>query len=397
MSRTFCVVALGMLFGLVACNGSQPVNTLPSAQEPSATSSLHKMPASCIPTGPLMWMGSGTASTTKRLDGWDSCGVNEWAIHGSNTEIANVVATSTDPATGYTYVGTGSASSHPLVLIFSRLQNGNIAPYETLGSTSFNCGTSDCPLVPYLDENSNIWVGTFLCSASCSNTPLLRFSPNANGTSVTPASKIYSTCGSPNGWLKIGGDGNGHIYAAASNAVTNPSPFSIQEFHETDNGASVTPINCLIGSHIAPDTPEGVAIGHNGKLYVANFGFQGGSGSGSNPGYIQIWNAGDSGNTAPEHEIAGPLTTIAHPVGIAISGSNDNYSIYVANFVDYTTSNILKFAAGTTGNTAPIASYSVRAGIEGFSICPAVVIGSGVAECSTVPSAKKHKHLAEER
>jgi hypothetical protein len=336
-----------------------------------------------------MWVATGTPS----LNGWDNCDVKDWSIHGSSTGFGTVSGASIDPTTGNAYVSnqTCVGSSCNFVLdVFQPGQNGNTAPYQTLGSSVFYCYES-CFGFPFLDSAGKIWVGDYTCGDGCFVPDIYVFNAGAHGSNVTPSQDITSKCAHPIAWVSFAQDASGHIYAEALNYDTTTK---IQQFHHDDNG-NVTPITCLNGSNIDSALvntamSDGIAIGHNGKLYAASeyagrnlYGYPQGN------GFVYIWNAGDTGNTAPEHWIGGSNTGFVHPTGVAISGNADGYAIYVA---DPAAGKIDKFAAGSTGNATPSATYSVPNMLWQASpaLCSAQVLNN-VLECYSTPSAKKHR------
>jgi hypothetical protein len=247
-------------------------------------------------------------------------------------------------------------------------------------------------VVPYLDENSHIWVGVETCGDGCFGKKLLRFNAGDQGSNVSPEHTIDSTCGNVGAWVAITGDGNGHIYAIGLTDVYG-EPATIQEFNESDNGNNVTPIICLKGSNVAPNAEypsSGIAVSNNGKIYAASYCATNLYGYCVGNGWISIWNKTDTGNTAPEAYISGPTSKIVNPVGVAVSDSSDNRAIYVA---DAGAGKILKFAAGTTGDAAPEATYTIQ-NVYGFSLCPSTVL-TGMATCAeSDPLHRKHSFQA---
>jgi hypothetical protein len=120
--------------------------------------------------------------------------------------------------------------------------------------------------------------------------------------------------------------------------------------------------------------PAGIAFDSSGKIYVAGFGFAG-------IPSVLIYAAGSNANAAPV-AIPGPIpdrsvniTGLTAPEGIALDSSG---KIYVTNCLDCYgssgTSNLEIFAAGSSGNVAPIAT--IAGGMTGLSFPEGVAVDS---------------------
>jgi 6-phosphogluconolactonase (cycloisomerase 2 family) len=108
---------------------------------------------------------------------------------------------------------------------------------------------------------------------------------------------------------------------------------------------SVSPIGKIQGSQTGLDYPFGVALDKNGKIYVTNT--DDGTGSGS----VTVYAAGSTGNVAPIQTISGTRTELAGPQQLAVDSSSN---IYVANSAsDSGKGSLTVYAAGANGNVAP--------------------------------------------
>ncbi|MGB8518548.1 MAG: hypothetical protein WCD38_00115 [Candidatus Tumulicola sp.] len=121
--------------------------------------------------------------------------------------------------------------------------------------------------------------------------------------------------------------------------VTNNTSNSVTTYLAKANG-NVSPIGTLEGSYTGLAGPLGIAVSHSGATagmtYVAN--------SGANN--VLIFAAGATGNVAPVTTIGGTNTGLYYPSGVALDATA---SIYV------TSGNaVLVFAPGAHGNVAPI-------------------------------------------
>lgn len=112
-------------------------------------------------------------------------------------------------------------------------------------------------------------------------------------------------------------------------------------------------MSALTGPNTKLVQPNGIAFDSSGELYVAVNAYAGG---GPDPlagsSCINVYAAGASGNTAPIRSICGPHTGIVSPAGIAIDASDN---LYVANAL---ANNVLTFAPGANGDVSPAAVLS---------------------------------------
>jgi hypothetical protein len=119
----------------------------------------------------------------------------------------------------------------------------------------------------------------------------------------------------------------------------------------------------IAGSKTLLDSSSGIALDSHGNIYVANE--SGGAvvrHERSDQGRVTVYAAGSSGNIAPIATISGASTGLSFPLSIALD-SADN--IYVANAGTANTSDkvqsgssITVYAAGSTGNASPIATIA---------------------------------------
>ncbi len=98
----------------------------------------------------------------------------------------------------------------------------------------------------------------------------------------------------------------------------------------------------LAGSSVPVEGTYGLAVNAHGELYVSDYTAKA----------IYVFAAGASGNTAPIRTIAGDATELVQPLGMSFDSSGH---LYVANSHD-STAPVEEFAAGANGNVAPIAT-----------------------------------------
>jgi hypothetical protein len=121
------------------------------------------------------------------------------------------------------------------------------------------------------------------------------------------------------------------------------------------HGASgnVAPIQRLYGSKTRLLDPQGVVVDVNGRIYVANMV----GGGPSNPGSISVYAAGATGNVAPIQRISGSDTGLYLPTSVAVDPINGD--IYVASSDDY---DVTIYSPGSNGNARPIATLNAKYG-----------------------------------
>ena len=127
--------------------------------------------------------------------------------------------------------------------------------------------------------------------------------------------------------------------------VANPNSSVISQF-VPNPGGNVAPAATLSGSSTNLQAPFAIAIDASGNAYVANLA-AGPGGTGS----ITTYAAGTSGNIAPLTAISGIATMLAEPAGITV---DRNGNIYVANLSNIVT----EYSPGSNGNAAPIATIA---------------------------------------
>jgi hypothetical protein len=109
---------------------------------------------------------------------------------------------------------------------------------------------------------------------------------------------------------------------------------------------SVSPIGEIQGSQTGLDYPFGVALGTSGNIYVTN------TDDGTGNGSVTVYAAGSTGNVAPIQTISGSRTELAGPQQLALDSSSN---IYVVNAAyDSDKGSLTVYAAGANGNVAPI-------------------------------------------
>jgi sugar lactone lactonase YvrE len=109
---------------------------------------------------------------------------------------------------------------------------------------------------------------------------------------------------------------------------------------------NTAPIRTIVGSATKLEFANAIAVDTAGNIYVANQGIS------SSPSSINVYAAGATGNAAPIRTIVGSNTQIADPDGIAVDSAG---RVYCAN--EFAKS-VTVYAAGASGNVAPIATIA---------------------------------------
>ena len=120
---------------------------------------------------------------------------------------------------------------------------------------------------------------------------------------------------------------------------------SVTEYAAGSNG-DAPPISTIVGPHTGLDLPTGLAV-LNEKIYVTNDGSDNGDSDS-----ITVYAAGSTGDAAPIATISGSKTRLDSPAGVAV---DNNGNIYVVNPGNNTVS---IYSAGSNGNVAPSAIIS---------------------------------------
>ena len=163
---------------------------------------------------------------------------------------------------------------------------------------------------------------------------ILEFPITANGN-VLPAVTISGNRTQLTGPSAIAVDPSGNIYVVNEGAN---AAVPVLIFAPGSSG-NVAPAAMLSGSNTQIEQPLGIAIDHDGLIYVSQV---------FPTAKIAVFAAGSTGNTSPLRVISG-LTT---PTAMAFDANNN---LYLG-----TSGNIVEFAAGANGNAAPIATINVN-------------------------------------
>src|SRR5437667_153373 len=182
-----------------------------------------------------------------------------------------------------------------------------------------------------LDAAGNIYVANYGVGT------VTVYAPGASGNAA-PTARIGGSNTDLSYPVGIALDTTGRIYVA--NASTNDN---ITIYAPAASG-NATPIDTIAGSNTGLNAGGALALDSAGNLYVANY-------YGSS---ITVYAPGASGNATPSTTIAGSNAGLSWPWGIARDAADNLYVVNSWSSIGSTS--ITVYAAGASGNVAPIAT-----------------------------------------
>lgn len=170
--------------------------------------------------------------------------------------------------------------------------------------------------------------------------------PSSAGGNVAPTHIIR---GQRTGmWVMNGSniavDGDGDVYVANGRECVYSDCLGTTGIlvYEPGVRGRLAPSWAISGVKTQLEFPQGVAVDGVGNVYVSD--------TRVGP-HIFVYGAGDHGNVAPIQSISGSKTQLTIPMAVAVDAERN---IYVANWGRYEPSSLTVYAAGATGNVAPI-------------------------------------------
>jgi hypothetical protein len=192
------------------------------------------------------------------------------------------------------------------IRVYATASNGNISPTTTIAGSNTML---DAPGRVAHDGAGRLYVAN--------NTSITVYAPDAAGNAAPIAmiSGPSTDMIAPSG---IAFDSSGKIYVINASNTSDPR---IDIYPASANG-NVAPMASIRGGNTGLARPVDIAIDASGTLYVANLAAYTSGWS------ITVYSAGANGNAAPTATIAGNNTLLVAPIGIAVAGGK----IYVTNW-----------------------------------------------------------------
>lgn len=227
------------------------------------------------------------------------------------------------------------------VTVYTKHANGNVAPVQTISGS--NTGLVQ-PEGIAVDDTGKFYVSdSFGSRGKSDGRPsqqgvVFVFAAKADGN-VKPIATIHDGLNYPDG---VAFDRTGNLYVANFQGcdITVYAARTYKLIRTITSAGSYG--LCYI---------DGIALDGAGNTYVVDTPYSGHDTS-SYSGFILVFGPGANGRVLPIRVLAGPLTKLTAPYGIAV---NSRGEIYVTNYANRPPNpEILVFAAGATGNVKPV-------------------------------------------
>lgn len=178
---------------------------------------------------------------------------------------------------------------------------------------------------------------------------------NVYQDSVTVYSATANGNASPERTIKGSNTGLDGSFGVAVDAkkniyVVNDLNNSVRIFSASANG-NVAPKATISGPSTGLTEPVAIALDSDGNVYIVNED----NGGPSQPGYITVYAAGSTGDAAPIQTIGGSNTGLVGPGAVAVDNSK---SIYVTDSNYPNSPSVTVYAAGANGNASPTRTIS---------------------------------------
>lgn len=249
------------------------------------------------------------------------------SIEGDKAEISTPFAVAVDKA-GKIYVANqvDGYNFDGSITVYSAGSVGNVAPIAKISGTKTGDKTGlKSPNGLAVDGSNKLYVLNEF-GGTGNGSSITTYAPGADGNvapeaTIADAASKRTQLNSPAGMAL---DSRGNIY------VTNDGGSNSITVYAAGSNGNVAPEAVISGSDTGLSTPRGIAIDSDGNIYVANASdgvvtdeSDDDSDSSENaPATITVYPQGSNGNVKPIATITGPLTSLAHPEGIAIGLAN---------------------------------------------------------------------------
>jgi sugar lactone lactonase YvrE len=181
----------------------------------------------------------------------------------------------------------------------------------------------------------------YVASGRNTNSSITKFPlPTTLAVNVAPTADIAGSNTTLDEAHRTAFDASGNIY------VTSFYTNEVAIFAAAATG-NIAPTTTISGGNTALDYPSGIALDSTGKIYIAN--------QYSGSGVITVYAAGATGNATPVAIITGSNTGLNEPNGLALDSTG---KLYVADENSCGPASVTVYAAGATGNATPVATIS---------------------------------------
>jgi hypothetical protein len=235
----------------------------------------------------------------------------------------------------------GSGRGSPTVLVYPADATGNVSPVAVIDGKKAGISAGQAIAV---DGTRKIYVASGFEYGSQS---LVVYAAGANGNAPPLRTIAGPDTGldTPDG-VAVGADG---VVYVANNSSSGEGFGSVTEYAVGVDG-DAAPLRTIAGYQTGVIAPTGLALDSTGLLYVLNktseIGDEGPS--------ITVFRHGAKGDAKPVRTITGSATELASVTGIAVDGAG---KIYVSEFdgvYGSGSASVLVFAAGAHGDAAPV-------------------------------------------
>ncbi len=252
------------------------------------------------------------------------------ATLGHKAEISSPFAVAIDKE-GKVYVANqgGGYNFDGSITVYSPRSTGNVSPVAMIAGSKTGDNTGlKTPNGLALDAANKLYVLNEFGGPGSGpgNGSITIYPPGASGN-VAPEATIADAAGSAH--TKLDSPAGLALDAAGNMYVTNDGGSDSVTIYAAGSKGDVAPKAIISGSNTGLATPRGIAIDSKGNIYVANASdgvvtdeAEEHDGSHSALATITVYPPGSNGNVKPVATITGPLTSLAHPEGIAIGPAN---------------------------------------------------------------------------
>jgi hypothetical protein len=256
----------------------------------------------------------------------------------------------------------------PSILVFSATANGDAKPLRTIFGPATHLGY---PLGIAVDANNDIYAkNTHTIEKHCYVSGHLGgclqreyvtvYKPSSQGN-VPPIRTVRgrkTRMFSQNGGTTV--DGLGNLYVVSERMRIGRQRWGEPEILVYKPGAhgDIAPSWTIGGSKTGLKSPAGVGVDGIGNVYVTD------------SQRVFVYAAGAHGNVAPVQTISGSNTELNDPISVAVAEGN----IYILNaaFASIQNASITVYAAGASGNVAPI--QTIEGSETGLSLPGQIVV-----------------------